>query len=232
MDFKNKQRLSEEIGDLSIYLERIGHYKLASQVRNEQFLSRMLDANLTANRWEFESDFLERREKEIQSILIDFQSTLFDKSQNYNNIVVTLGYAGFFAIWNYVNDLLVEFDKALIALCLGVSLLVFILWTLLQSQIIASYHRRAAAVLDKEYDDRDTLLKEWNAQQSTNKKTFLKLQKVYPIVFFLTAGPALIAGIILMVLLGSQILLTPTSLQEIFTWVFQALDLLTNKAAG
>ena len=176
----------------------------------------MLDANLTANRWEFESDFLERREKEIQSILIDFQSTLFDKSQNYNNIVVTLGYAGFFAIWNYVNDLLVEFDKALIALCLGVSLLVFILWTLLQSPIIASYHRRAAAVLDKEYDDRDTLLKKWNAQQSANKKTFLKLQKVYPIVFFLTAGPALIAGIMLMVLLGSQILLTPTSLQEIF----------------
>ncbi len=158
MNFKDDEELTKEINDLSLYLERIGLHRLAVEVRHEQFLARLLDANLLANRWEFETDYLNRREDDIQNILTDFQTQAFDKSQSYNNIIVTLGYAGFFAIWNFTNDNLVEFDRALIALLLGFSLLVFITWTLRQSTLLVSTNKARAEILTREYDDRDELL--------------------------------------------------------------------------
>lgn len=57
------------------------------------------------------------------------RSGLQELSQ-YNNIVMTVGYAGFFGLWSLVKELQPEWPSsfAMAALCMAISLMVFVLW--------------------------------------------------------------------------------------------------------
>ena len=221
MDFSDKERLSEQIEDLGAYMQSLGQHKLARNIWHEKFLSRIVDSSLLAQRWEFESSFLDQREREIQETLISFQSKTFDKIQTYNNFIITLGYAGFFAIWSFVDSSLAEFDRILIACLLGFSLLVFIFSTLSQGFKLASLSRKASSVLMVDYEDRQELIDAWKKYEATTQKQALKSQKAYPFIFFGSAGTGFTAGVMLIAILFFKVIGFPFSFEQIFSRIGQ-----------
>ncbi|MFC3088276.1 hypothetical protein [Tabrizicola soli] len=119
--------------ELADYLRRIGARSLAAELDDLRFRNRILEAQ----RWLDNHDALIsehalHREKYDQRLLAN-QAWVFDKAQTYNNFVVTLGYAGMFGIWSFVRDEMDPWDMKLIAVLLGSSLVMFMLWTMAQA---------------------------------------------------------------------------------------------------
>lgn len=131
-------------------------------------------------------------------------AALFDKSSSYNNVVSTLGYAGFFFIWNFCHDSMTNAQNAFVGVFLGFSLLVFISWTLLISVVTAQMVRWRAAVLEVDHGSRQELLEAVNEVNLRVKSRELELSKYWLPVFCVSVGTALAAGIFLLALLFSQ----------------------------
>ena len=81
---------------------------------------------------------------ELLAKIQSFQTESLQKTQAYNNVVVSLGYAGMFAIWQFVAEDMPPRDNALVAVLFGLSLLGFVLWILITS--IGGQLRAVAAV--------------------------------------------------------------------------------------
>jgi hypothetical protein len=81
--------------------------------------------------------------------ILELQSRSFDKVVTYNNVVLTLGYAGFFAIWNHFRGELHPWDSKALAALLGVSLLLFIFWIVLGSFRFSRQGIRMAKILNQ-----------------------------------------------------------------------------------
>ena len=56
-------------------------------------------------------------------------ANLFQQGQAYNNAVITIGYAGFFGIWAFTKEYLPENAVIQIAIAMGASILLFVLYT-------------------------------------------------------------------------------------------------------
>src|SRR5260370_22328805 len=70
--------------------------------------------------------------------LREIQSKFFDHATNYTKLVLSLGYGGFFAAWSITRQYLPPRRIVWSALCMTVSLLLFILFEVLQTWIISS----------------------------------------------------------------------------------------------
>lgn len=65
-------------------------------------------------------------EKQVIAAQRDAMERLFDKSMSYSNLMVAAGYAGAFSAWSTTSPKLSDTANAVIGLCLGISLLIFI----------------------------------------------------------------------------------------------------------
>ncbi len=196
-------------------MESLGQYRIAQEIRHEKFLSRVVDSTLLAQRWEFEARFLEEREDDLQNRILEFQSKSFDKIQSYNNFIVTLGYAGFFAIWSFTNSSLAEVDRILIALLLGFSIIIFIYWTLTQSFRLTLMSREAARVLATDFNSRDEFQQAWREYELSLAKKVAENQKAYPAYFICSAGTGFLAGTYLLILLAAKVANIPFSVDTL-----------------
>lgn len=98
-DGSNGFRSDEELEKNLKYLLDIGFRRLTREIPEERVALRSVELQTAIHTFELESFFEIRRQEEIEDRLIRFNSQLFDKASTYNNVVATLGYAGFFAIW-------------------------------------------------------------------------------------------------------------------------------------
>lgn len=68
-----------------------------------------------------DAEYLIRRQKEVAT-------ALFDKGSTYTTIVVVAGYAAFFGIWDKVAEFLTSQNNLHIAIAIGASVLLFIVF--------------------------------------------------------------------------------------------------------
>lgn len=78
-----------------------------------------------------------------QVVIDDQARQLFDRTREYNNSVVTIGYASFFAIWAFTKDKMPNEVSYHIAFYMGISILLFILFVvidmLFQTYVVVSF---------------------------------------------------------------------------------------------
>ena len=153
MSDEDKAEEDRKINTLVDYIRGIGLERMADDISDERFARRMTDNLLWINSYDIQKSIDEERQATIEQRLVAMQSQMFDKAANYNNIVITFGYAGFFAIWNFVSDRMHSWDTTAIALLLGSSLLVFIFWTLTVSFHNSLAMRKLTGVYLAEFED-------------------------------------------------------------------------------
>jgi len=61
---------------------------------------------------------------------INTSATLYEAGKAYVNTIISLGYAGFFGIWAFTKETLPESVATLVALLMGVSIILFVVFEL------------------------------------------------------------------------------------------------------
>lgn len=196
----------EEIARLTNYLSRLGLKDLASEIHDLKYVNRDLAARLAADYWSMNIELWKMKEDRLIQDAITIQSGLFDKSSSYNTVIMSLGYAGFFAIWSSINLNISTTQNAIIGFLLGSSLLIFIIWTMIVSAAITIMIRRRAVTLNKEYDSRQDLIDAHMEVDKNTDKISNRLQRYWPFAFIFSVITGLSAGIYLLALLTEQMI--------------------------
>lgn len=142
--------------------------------------------------------------------LVDFQtevqSQLFDKTATYNNIVVSIGYAGFISLWIWAREITHPWDAAFTALLLGTSLFFFVLWNVVTTFIISTQNIKLAKVITKHHPTAALKLVELETCEKDLQKVSLKYYATWYFVFVITAITGFLSGGILIVLIAIKLL--------------------------
>ena len=136
---------------------------------------------------------------------IEVQSILFDRAATYNNVVVTMGYAGFFGILAYAKDSLDPRDIKLIVVLLGLSLFLFVIWTVVTSFVNAMTIMPLSKILMLEVTPTQKLLL-ITTQQKMAKRANLVYYNTWYFVFFISLISGFGAGLLLLGLIISDVL--------------------------
>jgi hypothetical protein len=192
--------------ELVAYLRSIGAKSLASELSDLRFKNRILEARRWVDFHEARMSYEEKLHDSLEERIIATQSQIFDKAQSYMNVIVTLGYAGFFAIWNFVRESILTWDSEIIAILLGLSLITFIAWTVFSVFITSKSSIEMAKILTGDYDDRESMLEAVLAKERATRRLALNLQKLWFPTFMFSVISGFGAGAILMVLLFFNIL--------------------------
>lgn len=180
--------------------------RFSRDVNDVRFAQRILEARRWIDEHDFRQAVEQRLQETIEERLVSFRSQLFDKAASYNNIVVTLGYAGFFAIWNFTNEEIHRWDSVVIACLLGFSLLVFVFWILRIALANAVSAKRIGQVFTVEYEDRQARVDALVDAENKNGAAALRIQRWWLFIFVLSVGPAFLAGLMLLsVLFASSV---------------------------
>lgn len=215
------KRAEEDRKDAELvrWLRETGFERFSEDVSDLRFAHRVLEAQ----RWIDAHDFHLASELAMQETheqrLVAMHTSIFDKAAAYNNIVITIGYAGFFAIWNLTRQELNGWDNIVIALLLGASILSFIAWTLLISLHNATAFKRMGAALIAESEDRQQRIDSINQVEFENGKAALRIQRWWLPVYVFTVGTGFTAGLMLLVLLFVQTLGLSFSFHDLSTWI-------------
>lgn len=217
----DEERADEDrkVDALARYIKDLGLERMAKDISDERFARRMLDNQLWINSYDIQKTIDDDLRSNIEQRLISFQAQLFDKAATYNNIVITFGYAGFFAIWNFVSDRLHSWDTVFIALLLGSSLLIFISWTLTVSFQNAFAMRKLAKVYTMDFENTEDKVTAIVEEESKISLAQMKLQKVWLVVFLFTVATGFSAGLALIALMLCRVLGIDFDLFDILVFI-------------
>lgn len=208
-DEKIEQQIQSEqkkYDDLRDYFKSIGQERISRQIEDEKFTGQMTATHVVAIQSAIESEFLQKREDQIQEWFSQLHAKVIDEAQRYNNVVVTLGYASFFGIWSFVNQSLPDFDRVLIAFFLGVSILGFVVWTLALSVVSTLNLRKTNLMLTREFSSRDEFHESLMQDDLRRTKTYMRAFRFYPFVFIFCVVTGFSAGLLLFTHLGAEII--------------------------
>ena len=195
----------QTLDSLIQYLRSLGVTNLADEISEERFARRILEGRVNYDYWMLQSEIWKDRHDKALESAVSLQASLYDKAASYNNVVITLGYAGFFSVWNLVSEELSRNENALVALLLGSSLLVFVCWTLLNSLFVTLNFKRYASILNQDFQTFDEELEAHRLVEDKTKRSVLRLQRFWPAVFLISALTGLLAGLLVMTELFLQI---------------------------
>lgn len=123
----------------------------------------------------------------------DMLADLFNQAQAYTNLVIVTGYAGAFAIWNFLSDKLSPATGLCVGLLLCISLGTYIAWELygmLQKRI-------SMMALIKSVDNFGRYSAEVEAYQDRNQLVLRRFERYWPVTMIVAAGSAALAMILL-----------------------------------
>lgn len=118
---------------------------------------------------------------------------LFSQAQAYTNLVIVTGYAGAFAIWNFISNKLTPATGLGVGLLLCVSLATYIAWeiyTMVQKHI-------ALATLRKSVDDFGRYAAEVKGHKDRSQLLLRRLERYWPITMVVAVGSAALAVMML-----------------------------------
>ncbi|PTR10194.1 hypothetical protein C8R32_102284 [Nitrosospira sp. Nsp5] len=140
-----------------------------------------------------ERSIKEDHEKRISTI-ITMMASLYDKSAAYTNIIMAVGYAGFFTVWSNMKVYMSAFDMRISSLCMLTSVVVFVMWEVTKMIYSARELHLLQDVLNAPAENFSSLL---IAKQHQINVSHVCLMKAWPIMLFFTIFPALTATSIL-----------------------------------
>lgn len=220
-DDQQNKREAEDRHDqeLAEYLRRIGARSLAAEMDDLRFRTRIIESQ----RWLDKHDALIsehalHREKYDQRLLAN-QAWVYDKAQAYNNFVVTLGYAGMFGIWSFVRDVMDPWDMKLIAVLLGASLVLFMLWTVAQSIWVMRAAVNLALVIYKPHDTMEDHLEAIARKEAVNMRNSARQARIWPWFFVPTVLLGFGAAFCLLAIMLADIIGRPFALHQIPTLI-------------
>jgi hypothetical protein len=127
--------------------------------------------------------------------VFDYHSRVFDKSSTYNNVVMTAGYAGIFAIWSLTKEYLPIHAAAVIAILTGISLILFVGWTIYGMILRAQPTIDFAKIVDKKPGD---FINSLSALETADNNRVLKAAKLWMYIFVPTAVTGFAGALLLM----------------------------------
>ncbi len=204
MSDEEREEEDSKIDALAKYIRNLGLDRMARDISDERFARRVVESKMVADYYSTNLEVWKLKEDRVVQEEVALVTGLFDKTSAYNNIVLTLGYAGFFAIWNNTRDSLSFTQNAWIGAFLGISLVVFIVWTLINSVIMVAAIGEKSSALNREFETRQDQVDALIDANVNLQKGTLKIQKHWPLVFGFTVFFGLGAGLYLLSILISQ----------------------------
>ena len=125
---------------------------------------------------------------------------LYQKAQTYNNAVIGVGYASFFAIWAFSRSYLPETTSIHVALAMGLSIFLFVIFVVIDMSYQTTIVMRANAKLRYKYEATtlEGLIDESRAQKAKSDQFSQSLMRgnlamlaVWPFFFV----PSLLTGV-------------------------------------
>lgn len=143
-------------------------------------------------------DTSEMREKvrAFYEALGSYHSRLLEASSGYNQIVVLGGYAGFFTIWAAIASDLPRWLVLLTGGLIGVSLIVYVGWTVSSMIMMRSHMQR---MIDEIAKGLEGFLERAQAAETKSIAASHKLMRFWKPVLWAAGLPALIGSILLAV---------------------------------
>jgi hypothetical protein len=114
----------------------------------------------------------------------------WDKASAYDNAITVAGYAAFFALWSGVADDVAPPARTLTAALMGVSLLLYISWTILVMVTRHAHDRAFAATINRTQAPIDAI-NEWDAIERKRTQALVTVQRFWLPVF----GTSLLTGV-------------------------------------
>jgi hypothetical protein len=136
----------------------------------------------------------EHQEQQIEA-MIKVASALYDKDAAYTNLIIVAGYAGFFAVWSNMKDTLLYNEKLLSALCIIVSISVFIF---LEVYVMISNSKSIHGlnnIINISPDKFPELLAKY---QKEAQRLNVRTRRLWPAILIFTIVPGIIGGGVLM----------------------------------
>ena len=148
----------------------------------------------------------ERRRNEIierhKQFFIEFATATFDKAAVYTTVVIAAGYAGFFTIWGWIKDYLLQWEMLTTALLIGFSLLAFVCWEIYVMWLLSRRGVKNAVLITTPNADFEQVAEQDKVGGHAEAQ---RLMHIWPIVFWLTTGPGILGGIILLLATGRHL---------------------------
>jgi hypothetical protein len=143
----------------------------------------------------------------MQAMLDEQTRAIFDRTRDYNNTVVTIGYASFFAIWAFTRDQLPASVSLHVALCMGLSIFLFVIFVVIDMLFLTFVTVQFSRKLRHKFDFRtlDEAVQQSEAH-ATNAEQFqkqvrvasLSILVVWPFFFLPSLGLGVYAALLLM----------------------------------
>lgn len=192
------------VDQLIDFLNSIGVENFARDLSDEKFARRMVELRREFDFIELNKVIAQIREDRAVQDEAQFIGVLYDKSSSYNNVVLTLGYAGFFAIWSKVSTSLSFTANAWVGALLGISLITFIAWTLVNMLVNVRSLKLRNSELQKEFDSRAEQLDALARAHHLVQMRILSVLKYWPVTFGVTVISGFAAGVFLLAILISE----------------------------
>ena len=98
--------------------------------------------------------------------ITELTTSAYDKAKTFMAVIGTAGYAGLFAIWGWVGHDLARWERLLIALFLGLSLLIFVVWQLYGSFVIARQQALFGQIVSAPDADLDSAMRDFQVENT------------------------------------------------------------------
>jgi hypothetical protein len=132
----------------------------------------------------------------VMAKTVEFNARIYEKAASHNNVMLLAGYAGIFAIWGFVKDFLSKNASLWIAILIGSSLLLFVVFELIGMYLRARPAFKFAKISKKSPDEYLAALPEFF--NDMNKQS-LAAVLVWKVLFYPTVVAGFSAAILLMV---------------------------------
>lgn len=115
-------------------------------------------------------------------------SSIFDKSSAYINMVVMIGYVGFFTVWNNLKSQMTDFEMANAGFGITISGLVYVIWVVYTMIFMAEVSKGKGEVLRSSPDE---FFSEWKKVEKLQDEKRLAINRFWPLALAATILPGL-----------------------------------------
>lgn len=137
----------------------------------------------------------ERRKREILEDVIEIQTRLYEKASSYTNLVISVGYAGFYTTWAFLKDSLPREEMVLAALSMAVSIAFFILWEVFKA--LATTYKVNLGISDLSKSPPEEIEQKISLYWKRHRELSQEFMGIWRIIIYLVILPALFGIFIL-----------------------------------
>lgn len=205
---------------LDQFLTSIGANRLLEKIQDERMLIQYLEFRDAQERIAAEVQVELALQETFEQRINALYSAQFEKANSYNSVVITLGFAGLFAIWNEMSPDLHRWDSALIAVWLGASLLVYVFWVMVGMYLQAKQNAAIGRVVQQPFDTAAERQEAFERATASTQKAAVIMQGVWRWVFFTAASLGFGGGLILVSLAFLRVLGSDFAYYDLFACIY------------